>query len=212
MDIPSAVEKMVADATFTIHTEKDGPGQCVLVEGRLILTAAHCVEWDCEGGMTLGDWHLSKIQTGTGDFTASVLAVEPVSDIAVLGCPDGQEFSEKEAAFDELCRSITPVKLLQHAPEIDKRFPVWIRTHLKTWVAGTATYYGSNSTFSYETDSLILPGTSGGPIVNHEGDLVGVVSHGPEQAREGKCGASAGLLPLALPVWVIARIAAGETA
>ncbi len=39
--------KLVAGATFKFHTKKGGNGQCILVEGGFIITAAHCVNWDC---------------------------------------------------------------------------------------------------------------------------------------------------------------------
>jgi hypothetical protein len=205
MNISSDVKKRVAGATFKIHTKERGNGQCVLVDGGLIITAAHCVDWDCSGRMAQGEFYLSNITTGSGDLLADTVAVEPVSDIAVLGCPDNQSFPDESDAFDELCERIAPVKLLKRTPKAFKPFPVWIRTHFKNWVAGNATYYGSNSTFAYKTESEILCGTSGGPIVNHAGELVGVVSHGPISRSQGKYVSAAGLLPLALPAWIIAR-------
>ena len=171
MNLPSDLKKLVAGATFTIRTKEHGNGQCVLVEGGLIITAAHCVDWDCSGGMAMGDFYLNTIKTGTGNWIASTLAVEPVSDIAVLGRPDDQEFSGEAAAFDELCKHIVPVSLLKRTPKVFKPFPVWIRTHRRTWVAGTATYFRDNPIFSYETKYAIQPGTSGGPIVNRSGRI-----------------------------------------
>lgn len=42
-------------------------GQGVLVPGKLILTAAHCVTWDADGGMVLGDHYIEDITTANGD-------------------------------------------------------------------------------------------------------------------------------------------------
>jgi hypothetical protein len=205
VNIPASVKKLVAGATFKIHTKERGAGQCVLVEGGLILTAAHCVDWDCTGKMAQGEFFLSKIKTGDGELIATTLAVEPVSDIAVLASPDEQALPDESAAFDELCERMAPVKLLQRTPKAREPFPVWIRTHLKTWVAGKAIYYERNCKFDYETECEILCGTSGGPIVNHAGELVGVVSQGTTSRIQGKYASDAGLLSLALPAWIIAR-------
>jgi S1-C subfamily serine protease len=203
--ITSDVKKLVVGATFKIQTRERGSGQCVLVKGGFIITAAHCVDWDCSGNMAMGEFYLSKIKTGSGDLTASTFAVEPISDIAVLGSPDNQTFCHESATFDEFCEGVAPVKLLRRIPKPFKPFPVWIRTHIKTWVDGTATYFGGCATFAYKTDCEIQCGTSGGPIVNHAGELVGVVSHATNTCFQGKYTAAAGLLSLALPAWIIAR-------
>jgi hypothetical protein len=205
MNISTGVKKLVAGATFKIPTKERGNGQCVLVEGGFIITAAHCVDWDCTSLMAVWGDYYNKIKTGSGDLTTGTLAVEPVSDIAVLGCPDDNRLPDEALAFEDWCAHIVPVKLLRRTPKARVPFPVWIRTHVETWVAGTATYSGwSYSTFSYTTDSEIPSGTSGGPIVNHAGELVGVVSHGTNCCK-GKYYSGAGLLSLALPTWVIAR-------
>ena len=206
--ISSDVKKLVAGATFTIQTKERGKGQCVLVEGGLIITAAHCLEWDCTGKMAMGDLYWNKIKTASGDLIASTVAVEPVSDIAVLGSPDPQLLPENKAfAFEEWCERIAPIKLLRKTPKAREPFPVWIRTHFKTWVAGMGTFYGGGATFAYKTGSEIQSGTSGGPIVNHAGELVGVVSHGTNNCIQGKYDSAAALLSLALPAWINARAA-----
>jgi Trypsin-like peptidase domain len=202
MNIPSDVNNGVARATFKIQTKR-ATGQCVLVEGGFIITASHCVEWDNSGLMALEKPYLNKIKTVSGNLIAQTRAVEPVSDIAVLGSPDSQTFYHESVVFDELCERVAPVKLLRSIPKSE--FPVWIRTHRKTWVAGMAIYRGGNSSFAYKTDIKLSSGTSGGPIVNHNGELVGVVSNCTSTSDGGKYTSTAGLLPLALPVWVIAR-------
>ena len=208
MTIPATEQELVSRATFKIHTKEGGCGQCALIEDGLIITASHCVDWTNDGGMALGDYCLSKITTDVGIITASVAAVEPVSDIAILECPDAQTFSSESSAFDNFSEAIIPVKLSLAVPDEFQEFPVWVWTHLKTWVAGTAIRC-ENSTFGYTTDVEIHGGTSGGPIVNASGELVGVVSQGSttrDAEDNGKFTSFAGLLPLALPVWVVERV------
>ncbi len=206
MKISTSAQEFVSRATFKIQSKERGCGQCVLIEDGLIITASHCVDWSNDGGMTLGDHFLSKITTDAGILTAGISAVEPVSDIAILESPDCQTFYEESVAFDDYFESIKPVKLCVVIPNRFKSFPVWVWTHLNNWVAGEANFYDANSTFGYKTDVEITGGTSGGPIVNENGELVGVVSQGTTTEENGKFYSSAALLPLALPTWVIARV------
>jgi hypothetical protein len=148
---------------------------------------------------------LGNIATAHGDVIASTLAVEAVSDLAVLGCPDDQALSAEAEAFDAFCERITPLRLHRRPLIPFKPFPVWIRTHLKTWIPATATYHRSNAQFSYRTTGKIVGGTSGGPIVNRSGELVGIVSHSTERPVGGAYCAAAPLLSLALPAWVLGR-------
>ena len=201
--ISAEIKKLVSQATFTLRTRKNGNGQCVMIGGGLVITAAHCLDWNCTGMMAMGEYCLEKIATAHGDVIANTIAVEPVSDIAVLGCPDDQALSAEAEIFDAFCEQITPLRLQRRSLIPFKPFPVWIRTHLKTWIPATATYYGSNAKFSYRTASRIVGGTSGGPIVNQAGELVGIVSHSTERPVGGEHCAAAPLLALALPAWVL---------
>ncbi len=213
MIISEEIKKLVAGATFKIHSRDRGKGLCVLIEGDLVITASHCANWDSTGNMvTNGEGYLNNIKTKVGDFLATTLAVEAVSDIAVLGSPDPQNYYYESVAFDESCEPVIPVKLLKNIPnlKLGERFPVWVWTHRESWVAGTATYFLGNSTFSFDTESEIPNGSSGGPVVNHAGELIGIVSHCTSAPSQGIFTSAAGFLPMALPAWVIARSTPNE--
>lgn len=91
-------------------TKQDGRG--VLVPGGLILTAAHCIKWNGTGGMTLGDFFIEDIETSDGrKLKATPLAVEVISDIAILGALDGWEFANEADEFATFCQSTSPVPL-----------------------------------------------------------------------------------------------------
>ncbi len=196
----------VAKATVTLLRKG---GQGVLVSSNLILTAAHCINYECEGGMVLGDYFIEKIKTGERELKVSPLAVEPVSDIAVLGSLDKQEFSKEADDFEKFCEDTKPVPLCRREDYVlFQKFQVHIYTHKGTWVTGSATLCREDDkTLWVETDEQIEGGTSGGPIINDSGDLVGIASNFSLAAEaQWKSDGSVPRLHLALPVWVCRRI------
>jgi hypothetical protein len=107
MDLNDAKKRAEA-ATVRLTRLK---GQGVLVPGGFVLTAAHCVGWTAEGGMTLGDYFYEPITTnGNGSFRVSVDAIEPVADIAALREVDGQVLYDDCAAFEIFCEATPPVR------------------------------------------------------------------------------------------------------
>ncbi len=190
------------EAATVRFPRKDGQG--VLVPGQMIVTAAHVVSWSTEGGMALGDYYIEEIKAGSCIFKVQPLAVEPVTDIAVLGALDGQVFPDEAEAFEEFCESTAPVSICTvdfpwHSP-----FPVHVLTHTGRWVSARATQWGvDDSVLSIEASEGIEGGTSGGPVVTNDGLLLGVVSTvGGEPPRTG-------MIPrvhLAAPVWLVRRM------
>jgi len=192
-------------AKATVALMKKG-GQGVLVNGNVIITAAHCIKYSGEGEMVLGDYFIEKIKTGDGELMATPLAVEPVTDIACLGPLDEQEFAKEAVDFEKFCEHTKPVPLCQSYLELFHEFNIHIYSHKGTWVTGSANRCDSKKLFVKANDQ-IEGGTSGGPIINDSGELVGIVSNFT-LANEGKC-KSHGYAPcphLALPVWMCSRI------
>jgi hypothetical protein len=189
----------VAAATV-VTTRKEGQG--VLVTGGFILTAAHCISWDHNGGMALGDHFVEPITTRDGsNLHVGPWVVEPVSDIAVLGELDNQVFFEQCDAFEEWRESVQPIAVSDRVLQPQESIAVHVLSHKGHWIAGKATRHGHGAwpRLWIETASCIEGGTSGGPIVDEEGKLLGVVSWGNED----------GAFPvacLALPSWIWQRI------
>jgi len=124
----------------------------------------------------VGDPHLEEVWIGEQQFKADVYAVEPISDIAVLGVPDMQEF-EDAMDFGDYLETVAPVPICTKDFPLGKLFPVHIRAHTGRWVGGLAEQCGVNaSTLFVKAEEDIRGGTSGGPVVTCNGHLLGVVS------------------------------------
>jgi hypothetical protein len=201
-------------AAATVRLTGTG-GQGVLVTGGFVLTAAHCINWDGRGGMALGDHYLEPVRArDRTQFRLSPLAVEPVADMAVLGAPDNQVFPDDDDAFQEWCERTAAVPLSTRTLDVDESLGVHIRTHQGKWITGTLTRHGIPNTppsgvVWLEADSPVRSGTSGGPVVDGAGRLVGVISWSGE-GGSGKCQGMIPVAHLALPRWVVDQIAAAQ--
>lgn len=195
------IQADITKATVVI-LKKGGLG--VLVSDNLIMTAAHCIDCNCEGYMALGDYFIEEIKTAQEKvLKVSPLAVEPICDIAVLGSMDNQSFFDEARQFEVFCENTKSVPLCVSEIEPNEIFPVHTFTHKGTWVEGRAKYFSKNSPFlSIEYEEQIEGGTSGGPIINNYGELVGIVSTPSTVNGSDNFNGYAPRPNLTLPVWV----------
>lgn len=211
----------VAAATVRIRgyqSDHEKVGLGVLAGSGLILTAAHCLEFDNDSGsrLILGEHVHFEIETAGGStLKAAPLFIESISDIAVLGPLDRYAYDDEWVEAYETFRETTgPVALWMgraarspSAPEAGE-FGIRIRTHEKRWISGTASVFPAGRPHLWmKTDERIDGRMSGGPIVNDSGELVSVVT-----AAGGYLGTTneghAPLLRHALPEWLF-RAASG---
>ena len=194
----------VANATVTL-LQKGGRG--VLVNSNLIITAAHCIDFNCEGGMVLGDNFIEEIKAGEEELKVAPLAVEPVSDIAVLGALDNQTFFQEVDDFERFCERTKPVPLCRSNFERFQEFRVHIYNHKGAWVTGKAMQCTKEAKELFvDSDEMIEGGTSGGPIINDSGELVGITSNFSTTCIEHAYTGQTPRPHLALPAWVCRRI------
>jgi len=207
--ITKEIRKKIESATVTI-LKKGGRG--VLVRNSMILTAAHCVNWNCDGEMALGDYYIEEIETIRGKLKVGPLAVEPVTDIAVLGSLDGQTFYHEALDFEDYCEKVKPVRLFLGKLKQFEKFPIYVYTHKRTWIEGEATKWAGEKVsplIGIDVGENIEGGTSGSPVVNEKGNLVSIISHVGGPAGVSRQGT--GPRPhLALPVWISFRIRKGR--
>ena len=197
----------VAIMEATVHLPKLG-GQGVLVPGNLILTAAHCISWDSSGGMTLGGIHIEDVECRGQSLKVTPLAVEPVSDIAVLGSLDDQNFFQEATDFDAFCDNTKRIRVRITDAPLNQPFPVYILTHKGAWVSAEAQKHEivtPHFWMEFDKGESIKPGMSGSAVVDEDGLLIGIVSNTDEKSN--------GFTPcphLALPTWVLRQIMSGS--
>jgi len=207
-------------AAATVRLTKLG-GQGVLVPGGYVLTATHCIEWDGSGGMTLGDHYLEPVETKSGArFNISPVAADAISDLAVLGALDNQEFSDDCEKFGRWSEVTDAVELSEgferwcrDEPDGEQSFRVHALTHKNEWIAGRASrvwYRDSEQDVGarvwVQMDRPIHGGTSGGPIVDDDGRLAGIVSEFNVVEHDQPCDGMQPFAGYALPYWALTRI------
>lgn len=164
--------------------------------------------------MALGDYFVEHFELAGQKLAATPLVVEPVSDVAVLGALDAQEFFEEVRAYEDALASIKPISLSMAQRHVARSFSIHIFTHHQRWISGQATLFDENANSLYvRTEGPIEQGTSGGPAISSDGKLVGIVSTGSDLGAQSDVDpwfdGQVPRLNYALPVWVLNRIRGG---
>jgi hypothetical protein len=174
---------------------------------RLVVTAAHCLPnlppaHSCPSLSDKTYPLLGNLDGSKSGVYAECLYVNPVADIAVLGCPDEQERGYDPDLYHELTDD-APVLQIANA----RSGPGWVLSIERRWVPTTLelcwSFYGS----SLSIDPTVA-GQSGSPILNRAGRVVGVVVVGWETVnnkgeRRNERAGSQPILSRDLPGWLL---------
>ncbi len=195
--------KRVVNAT--VHIAGLG-GQGVLVPGGFILTATHCIQWTGEGGMASGNEYRERVTTPSGArFLVQAVAADSLSDLAVLGSVDDQQFPVDAERFEQWCEETPAVPLATTVPRYQRPLPVQILNHKRKWIKAKITRFTPppflRGNMFLEAEEEIEGGTSGSPVVDSSGRLVGIVSNSGSDNNS-----HLPIVQLALPRWVLMRI------
>jgi hypothetical protein len=205
------MQRAIAQACVTIVKPDGARGRGVLVPGQMVLTAAHCVTYTNDATMALGEHFSEMLQTAQGELQVAPLAVEPVTDIAVLGALDYEEFPQEVEAFETWCASTPAVPVCFQDVLLFEPFPVYIYTHIEQWVEARATVTRADLPRLWvEVSAPLESGTSGSPIVTPDGAVIGIVSNTGSRDDVMVCYGIHPRASLALPAWVLQQIQAEQ--
>ena len=80
------IKQKVEAATVKIIMEDDGFGSGVLIPGRMILTATHCVQHTADGGMVIGDYYIETLETSQGFLRGRFKIIKSIVSITYESC------------------------------------------------------------------------------------------------------------------------------
>jgi hypothetical protein len=175
-------------------------------EDRLVVTAAHCLpEWPPASAATLSEERTWKL-LGTLDghkkgILVECLFVNPIADIAVLGCPDSQMSGEFYDLYCELTEAVDPFRIGRACSGQG-----WVLSLDGKWIRTTLEIFGERHLWIDPTEG----GMSGSPVLDEAGRAVAVVAIGAEKvSHDGTCTKErCGTQPILrndLPGWLLRR-------
>ena len=143
--------------------EGGGVGTGFLVDGDLIVTAAHVVDGAASLGLTLGDESEPTFASGV------VVGIDRAADVAMIRADrnlDGHVFGFSDTA-PEVGQEIVAIGFPQGEPMTLTRGVV-------SGLNRTVTFEDRTAEGLIQTDAAINPGNSGGPMVDLDGSVQGV--------------------------------------
>ena len=120
---------------------------------------------------------------------------------------DDQEFSRECSNFEKFCKKIEPIEICTRSFKAFKKYPIFVYTHEGKWITGQAHSYQEHShSLWLEMNEAIKAGTSGSPILDKSGCVVGLVSNFIGENSISSVTGRAWRPHLTLPVWVCNQI------
>ncbi|MXG89332.1 S1C family serine protease [Nocardioides flavescens] len=205
-----AVAKAVTPSVVLLKVQgpqgaDEGSGVVLTSDGR-ILTNNHVVEAAAgEGGAPAG-----KIQVVTSDGTtydASIVGRDPVTDLAVVQAQGASGLTPASIGDSSSLVVGQPVVAIGAPLGLQGTVTTGIVSALNRPVAASGEDGQTSVTDAIQTDAAVNPGNSGGPLVDAQGQVVGITSSiASLGASEGAQSGSIGL-GFAIPIDEAMRVA-----
>jgi hypothetical protein len=190
-----------------------GKGRGFVVEHRgeyLVVTASHCLPWLPSGfGIAYSEEHVYRNMLGPLNSPPTVacecLFINPIADVAVVGVPDTQTYSDEADGYRALLEYATPFRITE-APEKARGFLLsvegeWFGCQVQWMERGDGPLWVSKPAQPIEG------GMSGSPIVSETGNAIGIVAasvmENEKDAATDEFGASNPRLMRDLPLWLL---------
>jgi S1-C subfamily serine protease len=211
-----ATVRLVGRVSKGSRTTEGFIGQGVLVPGGYVLTAEHCINWSRQEQRTLQEHYLRIAPRAGKGLLCTIAMADPIADIAALTSVDSISSEASADAFAQFCRKVRPVPLAERYPKAGTSCHVHVLTHEGNWVEAWVTCPDPagglpKGVAMLTSSSPIKSGSSGGPVVDDAGRLVGVISWTAEgSTQQENCG-TIPIACLAIPRWVGKRIRSAQT-
>jgi hypothetical protein len=195
----------------TVITVGEGRGFVVEHRGEhLVVTASHCLPWLPSGfGIAYSEEHVYRNMLGSLGSAPTVacecLFINPIADVAVVGVPDTQTYSDEADRYRALLEYATPFRITEAAEKargfIFNLEGEWFECQVQ-WMQN-----GDGPLWVSKLAQPIEGGMFGSPIVSETGNAIGIVSASvietEEDAATDEFGASNPRLMRDLPLWLL---------
>jgi hypothetical protein len=175
------------------------------VVGWFVVTAAHCLPHLPRCGTIIG-YDERTYQTFLGRLGeqnavwAELLFADPISDLAILGEPEGQDLSEHAKAY---CQFLSDLPGFTVADvEANTSVPAKVLSLGGEWISCRVTH--QDGPLWIEVDQVTEDGMSGSPIIDDAGRAIGVVCSGNGVAGQSGSSVQCRLMH-SLPRWFEAQ-------
>lgn len=146
--------------------EGAGLGTGFFIADNVILTNMHVIEGAKEIKVALDD--------SAASYDAEIVNQDPVADVAVIRIKDWDKF-KKENSYDILKLSDDPVMETQEVYAIGHPWGLMFSIS-KGIVSAYDRKMDTTPKFLIETDAHVYQGNSGGPLLNSDGEVIGINS------------------------------------
>jgi hypothetical protein len=191
---PATAGEVLTDATSVIRV---GGGRGFIVDsndpriGKVVITAGHCLPFmpPCMNFSGPGEKTYGKLIGPIGKeptICAECIFVDPISDLAILAAPDGQDLYDEHEAYERFVEplvgfsvgNVPQTHLSSHKPEGHKG---WVLSLKGEWQPCEMLHVGGP--LLTPDAKVIKAGMSGSPILSASGEAVGVVASNYAQPR-----------------------------
>jgi hypothetical protein len=172
-----------------------------------VVTAAHCLPFfpPCISASHTEERTYKGLVGQLGEeptVWAECLFVDPISDLAVLGPPDGQALSDETTAYEAL---IGASVLLSISHPSDAT-PAWLLSLDGRWFECLVHSYGGPLWITNAAEPIV-GGMSGSPILTHDGSALGILCTSCTESYQAEGGPNPSLAHN-LPSWLVGELSA----
>jgi S1-C subfamily serine protease len=194
--------KSLGSGSSQLFPQGAGTGMVLTSDGE-VLTNNHVVQ---------GAWKIEADVPGGQTYTATVVGVDPAHDVALLQLADASGMTTVSTGESSSVTIGDDVSGVGNA--LGRQGPPSVATGSVTGLNRTITARDPHGTAEkltgmIQTDANILPGDSGGALVNGDGEVIGMITAGNSQNASSSANTTGFAIPIDTALEVVDQIHAG---